>query len=167
MNGSTLAATKAFLCCFFSVDFSMWPVAVGAGKIHSDSATHKPQARQIYPILYNRRVSSFKPIAWLGDSLARLRAAPADIRSDAGYQLDLVQRGETPADFKPMPDVGSGVMEIRLHGDNEFRVFYVARFEDAVYVLHCFVKKTQVTRKADIDLGKQRYATFLGMRKSK
>ena len=76
-------------------------------------------------------MSSFKPIAWLGDSLARLRAAPADIRSDAGYQLDLVQRGETPADFKPMPDFGSGVMEIRLH---------------------CFVKKTQVTRKADIDL---------------
>jgi phage-related protein len=93
-----------------------------------------------------------KPIAWLGDSLARLRAAPSDIRSDAGYQLDLVQRGETPADFRPMPDVGAGVMEIRLHGDNEFRVFYVARFEEAVYVLHAFVKKTQATRKADIDL---------------
>jgi phage-related protein len=108
-----------------------------------------------------------KPIAWLGNSLARLRAAPADIRSDAGYQLDLVQRGETPADFKPMPDVGSSVMEIRLHGDNEFRVFYVARFEEAVYVLHCFVKKTQATRKADIDLGKQRYATLLETRKSK
>lgn len=70
---------------------------------------------------------SLKPIAWLGDSLARLRAAPADIRSEAGYQLDLVQRGGNPADFKPMPDVGSGVMEIRLHGDNEYRVFYVAR----------------------------------------
>ena len=108
-----------------------------------------------------------KPIAWLGVSLARLRAAPADIRSDAGYQLDLVQRGETPADFKPMPDVGSGVLEIRLHGDNEFRVFYLARFEEAVYVLHCFVKKTQATRKADINLGMQRYATLLEARKSK
>jgi phage-related protein len=82
--------------------------------------------------LYNREVSSLKPIAWLGDSLARLRAAPADIRSDAGYQLDLVQRGEAPADFRPMADVGSGVMEIRLHGDNEYRVFYVARFEEAI-----------------------------------
>ena len=51
-----------------------------------------------------------------------------------------------------MPEVGSGVMEIRLHGHNEFRVFYVARFAEAVYVLHCFVKKTQATRKADIDL---------------
>jgi phage-related protein/predicted XRE-type DNA-binding protein len=105
--------------------------------------------------LYNQiSVPSLKPITWLGDSLARLRTAPKDIRSNAGYQLGLVQRGETPADFKPMPDVGAGVMEIRLHGDNEFRVFYVARFEEAVYVLHSFVKKTRATRKIDIDLGK-------------
>ncbi len=97
--------------------------------------------------------------------MVRLRSAPADIRSDAGYQLDLVQRGESPADFKPMPDVGSGVMEIRLHGDNEFRVFYAARFEEAVYVLHCFMKKTQTTRKADIDLGKQRYTALIEERK--
>jgi len=112
-------------------------------------------------------VSSLKPIAWLGDSLARLRAAPAEIRSDAGYQLDLVQRGETPTDFKPMPDVGLGVMEIRVHGENEFRVFYVARFEETVYVLHCFVKKTPATRKTHIDLGKQRYAALLELRRSK
>lgn len=110
---------------------------------------------------------SVKPIAWLGDSLDRLRAAPANVRSDAGYQLDLVQRGEMPADFKSMSDVGAGVMEIRLHGDNEFRVFYVARFEEAVYVLHCFVKKTQATRKADIELGKHRYSVLLEARKAK
>jgi phage-related protein len=103
----------------------------------------------------------------MGDSLARLRAAPADIRSDAGYQLDLVRRGEAPADFRPVPDVGSGVMEIRLHGDSEYRVFYVARFGDAVYVLHCFVKKTQATRKADLDLGRQRYSALLELRRSK
>lgn len=66
-----------------------------------------------------------------------------------------------------MPDVGSGAMEIRLHGDNEYRVFYVARFEEAVYVLHCFVKKTQATRKAGLDLGRQRYSTLLEARKSK
>jgi phage-related protein len=89
------------------------------------------------------------------------------IRSDAGYQLDLVQRGEAPADFRPMPDVGAGVMEIRLHGDNEFRVFYVARFEETVYVLHCFVKKTRATRKADVDLGRQRYVAMIEMRRSK
>ncbi len=68
-----------------------------------------------------------------------------------------------------MPSVGSGVivMEIRLHGDNEFRVFYVARFEEAVYVLHAFVKKTQATRKADIDMGKIRYVAMLEARKGR
>jgi phage-related protein len=96
-----------------------------------------------------------------------LRAAPQNIRSDAGYQLDLVQRGEVPADFKPMPEVGSGVMEIRLHGTNEYRVFFVTRFEEAVYVLHCFVKKTQATRKADLELGKRRFSALLVTRKSK
>lgn len=114
-----------------------------------------------------RAVLSLKPITWLGDSLARLRAAPADTRSDAGYQLELAQRGDTPADFKPMPEVGAGVMEIRLHGDNEFRVFYVARFVEAVYVLHAFVKKSRTTRKADIDLGKMRYTAMLEARRGR
>jgi phage-related protein len=65
------------------------------------------------------------------------------------------------------PAVGAGVVEIRLHGDNEFRVFYVARFEEAVYVLHAFIKKTQATRKADIDLGKARYTAMLGARRGR
>ena len=77
----------------------------------------------------------FKPIVWLGDSLVRLRAAAADIRSDAGYQLDLVQRGEMPTDFQPMPEVGPGAIEIRVHSETEFRVFYITRFVEAVYVL--------------------------------
>jgi phage-related protein len=57
-----------------------------------------------------------------------------------------------------MPDVGAGVIRIRIHRDTEFRVFYAARLEEAVYVLHAFVKKTRATRKADIDLGRERYA---------
>ena len=65
----------------------------------------RDRIHRIYLILYNREVSSLKPIVWLANSLSRLRVAPADIRSDAGYQLDLVQRGETPTDFRPMPDV--------------------------------------------------------------
>ena len=79
--------------------------------------------------------------------------------------MDLVQRGGIPMDFKPMPDVGAGTMEIRLHGENEFRVFYVARFEETVYVLHSFVKKTRSTRKADIDLGKAGYSAMLEARR--
>lgn len=94
-----------------------------------------------YPFLYNRSATRRKPIAWMGDSRVRLQAASANIRSDVGYQLDLIQQGAMPTDFKPMPDVGSGVMEIRVHASSEYRVFYVARFEEAVYVLHCFVKK--------------------------
>ena len=108
-----------------------------------------------------------KPITWLGDSLARLRDAPATIRSNAGYQLGLVQGGDVPSDFKPMPDVGPGVMEIRVHGDNEFRIFYVARFEEAVYVLHCFAKKTRKTSRADIRLGQRRYAAMLEARRER
>lgn len=106
-------------------------------------------------------------MAWMGDSLTRLRAASADIRSDVGYELYQVQRGEAPADFKAMPDVGSGVIEIRVHADNEFRVFYVARFDEAIYVLHCFVKKSRKTPKADIDLGKKRYAALLESRRKR
>ncbi len=64
-----------------------------------------------------------KPVAWLGNSLARLRAAPVDVRADVGYQLDLVQKGETPTDFKPMPDVGPGVTEIRVHGEKPIACF--------------------------------------------
>jgi phage-related protein len=65
-----------------------------------------------------------------------------------------------------MPGVGSGVMEIRVHGATEYRVFYVARFEEAVYVLHCFVKKTRAAREADLELGRQRYRSVLEKRKS-
>ena len=57
-------------------------------------------------------------------------------------------------------------MEFRVHGGNEHRVFYVARYEEAVYVLHCFVKKTQATRKADLDLGRKRYAALIEARTS-
>jgi len=66
-----------------------------------------------------------------------------------------------------MPDVGSGVMEIRVHSENEFRAFYVARYEEAAYVLHSFFKKTRATRKADIELGRRRYAAMLELRRSK
>jgi len=107
-----------------------------------------------------------KPVVWLGNSLVRLRAASVEIRADAGYQLDLVQRGEAPTDFKPNPSVGSGVFEIRVHGENEFRVFYVARFEEAVYVLHCFFKKTRATRKTEIEVGRRRYAAMMELRRS-
>ena len=102
---------------------------------------------------------SVKPVEFLGDSLDRLREFPDDAKQDAGYQLDRVQNGLQPDDFKPMPTIGKGVEEIRVRDDNgTFRVIYTARLADAVYVLHAFQKKTQATSKRDIDLAKQRFA---------
>lgn len=91
-------------------------------------------------------------------ALKCLREFPEDARHDAGYQLDKVQRGEQPVDFKPMPSIGKGVEELRVWDDSgTYRVVYAARFADAVYVLHAFQKKTQATSKRDIELAKKRY----------
>lgn len=105
------------------------------------------------------------PLHWMGDTLDRVRRFSAEARADIGYQLELVQSDETPTDFRPLPDVGPGAAEIRVHAGSEYRVFYVARFEEAVYVLHCFQKKTQKTRDADIELGRQRYRAAMEWRK--
>jgi phage-related protein len=55
-----------------------------------------------------------RPVRFLGDSLKCLRDFPEGARHDAGYQLDKVQRGGQPDDFKPMPSIGKGVEEIRV-----------------------------------------------------
>ena len=100
-----------------------------------------------------------KPIEFLGGSLRSLREFPDDAKRDAGYQLDRVQHGLQPDDFKPMPTIGKGVEEIRVRDDSgAYRIIYTARLADAVYVLHAFQKKTQATSKRDIELAKQRFA---------
>ena len=99
-----------------------------------------------------------KPIRFLGDSLKRLREFPDDVRQDAGYQLDKVQRGEQPDDFKPMPSIGKGVEEIRVWDDSgTYRVIYNGRLESVVVVLHAFQKKTQATSRSDIALARARW----------
>jgi phage-related protein len=103
-----------------------------------------------------------KPIEFRGDSLDRLREFPKEARREAGFQLDRVQRGLEPFDWKPMSSVGAGVREIRVRDESgAFRVLYLAKFEDAVYVLHCFQKKTQATPKRDVDLAEKRYRELL------
>lgn len=103
-----------------------------------------------------------KPICFLGDSLKCLRDFPEDARHDAGYQLDRVQRGGQPDDFKPMPAIGTGVEEIRMRDESGiFRVIYTARRADAVYVLHAFQKKTQATSKRDIDIARRRHSELM------
>ena len=103
-----------------------------------------------------------KPVRFLNDSLKCLREFPKDARNDAGRQLDRVQNGKQPADFKPMPSIGKGVEEIRVWDDaGTFRVIYTARLADAVYVLHCFQKKTQATSKRDIETARARFAQLI------
>lgn len=94
-----------------------------------------------------------KPVVFLGDSLDDLRALPERARRDAGFQIDRVQRGLDPDDWKPMQTVGPGVREIRVRdASGAFRVIYVATFADAIYVLHAFAKKTQRTSARDLTL---------------
>jgi phage-related protein len=115
-----------------------------------------------YKILYNGRIVDPKPVEFLGSALEDLRAFPLTARRDAGHQIDLVQRGLTPDDWKPMNVVGPGVKEIRIRDPSgAFRLIYVAKFAAAVYVLHAFQKKTTKTAQSDIDLAARRYRELL------
>ncbi len=104
-----------------------------------------------------------KPVQFLGDSLKRIREFPDEARQDVGRQLDLVQKGMQPNDFKPMPSVGRGVEEIRLWDEaGTFRVIYTARWKEAIYVLHAFQKKTQTTSKNDVEIAMARFKLLRG-----
>jgi phage-related protein len=109
-------------------------------------------------------VENAKPIQWLGDSRERLRRFPQEARREIGYQLSLIQAGRSAVDWKPIPIVGAGVIEIRVHAEGEYRVFYVAKFEDAVYVLHVFAKKTRKAPSLDVELGRKRYRELVERR---
>ena len=106
-------------------------------------------------------------MCWLGSSLDDLRAFPDDARRAAGYQLGRVQQGLMPSDWKPMTTVGPGVFEIRVHTAVEHRVFYVAKYEAAIYVLHAFEKRTRHTPQAEIVLARKRLADLLHRRATK
>ena len=83
-----------------------------------------------------------------------------------GLELRAVQRGQEPTDFKPISSVGAGVYEIRIHAQDAYRVFYVAKFEEAIYVLHAFQKKIKKTAKHDIEIRRQRYRTAQSRRQA-
>jgi phage-related protein len=107
-------------------------------------------------------MSDAKPVEFWGSALHDLRAFPISARREAGYQLDQVQQGSDPDDWKPMNTVGQGVREIRIRDEaGAFRVMYIAKFADAVYVLDCFQKKTQRTSKTDLELAAKRYREIL------
>lgn len=132
-------------------------------QVYGTDAGSSPSAIfQLDKYIYFDILAGMKPIVFLGDSLGELRAFPDAVRHEAGFQLDKVQRGMMPDDFKPLSTVGKGVQEIRLRdASGAYRIIYIAKLEDAVYVLHAFKKKTQRASKADIELAKRRLAELV------
>lgn len=97
-------------------------------------------------------------VAWLGDSRDALRSFPVRVQGDLGYALYQVQLGQRPPDSKPMKTVGAGVYELRDQDERAwYRVFYLKKIADVIYVLHCFEKRTAQTEKKDIEVAKERF----------
>lgn len=111
-----------------------------------------------YKIIYKQKMPGPKTVEFRGSAIDDLRAFPVLARREAGYQINAVQHGKEPDDWKPMPSIGPGVGEIRIRdATGAFRVVYVAKFTDTIFVLHCFQKKTQRTSKIDLALAEKRY----------
>ncbi len=107
-----------------------------------------------------------KRLLWLGDSRSTLQSFPAKAQDHLGYELEGVQAGRPATDFKPMPSIGAGVEEIRVWVESgTYRVIYIARLAEAVYVLHAFQKKTQQTSQRDVELARTRLKELLRVRK--
>ena len=106
-------------------------------------------------------IIGMKPVVWLGDSLARVRSFAPEARRRAGQELRRIQAGRLPIDWKAMPSIGLGVSELRVRAVGAYRVIYLAKFAEAVYVLHVFEKKSRKTARLDVELARQRYRTLL------
>jgi phage-related protein len=106
-----------------------------------------------------------KPIVWCGDSLRSVRAFPDDARRESGHQLNRLQQGFDPKDWKPMTTVGPGVREIRIRLEGQFRILYIANLPDAVYVLCAFEKKSQKTPQRELQLATNRLHLVLEERR--
>ncbi len=107
-----------------------------------------------------------KGIEFLGTSLKMVREFPAPAKREAGHQLDRVQHGLDPTDWKPMQSVGRGVREIRIQHEGQYRVIYVASFEENVYVLYAFQKKTRKTDRQDLDAARRALKEVLERQRS-
>jgi phage-related protein len=103
------------------------------------------------------QAAALAAVVWLGDSREVLRAFPTGAQQDLGYALYRVQLGQTPPDSKPMRTVGSGVYELREQDARAwYRVFYLKKIENVIYVLHCFEKRTAQTERKNIEVAKER-----------
>ena len=97
-----------------------------------------------------------KPITWLGTSREDVKSFPEKVRQIVGAELMAIQSGYDPSDWKPMNSIGQGVREIRVQYEGQYRVIYIAKFSESIYVLHAFRKKTQRTSRQDMDLARNR-----------
>lgn len=102
-----------------------------------------------------------KSVVWRGSSLRDVRGFSPPGRRAVGRQVRRLQEGKEPTDWKPLSTVGTGVIEIRLHADGEYRVIVAARFAEAIYVLHAFVKKSRKTPIPDLTLARRRFRELL------
>ncbi|HEY9679131.1 MAG TPA: type II toxin-antitoxin system RelE/ParE family toxin [Drouetiella sp.] len=117
----------------------------------------------------SRKKSEKKLTLWFSEKLRdEVRSWPVDVKEDIGGQLNKVEYGGEPDDFKPMKSIGLGVNEIRVRDDgDQYRLIYVAKFEEAIYVLHVITKKkTTKTSQSDIDIAQKRYNQLVQLRKS-
>jgi phage-related protein len=97
-------------------------------------------------------------IGWLGDSLDVVRGYGEAIRRAIGSELRLLQSGEKPLHARPLKTVGRGVWELKIsESEGQFRVVYVVKRNDKIYVLHTFQKKTQQTSRQDLELARARF----------
>jgi phage-related protein len=103
-----------------------------------------------------------EPLKFVGSSLDDIRNFPDEARRAVGFELRAVQSGLDPSDWKPIKNIGSGAKEIRIHVLDEWRVIYVAKFHDVIYVLHSFQKKSHKTSQQDIEIAQRRYKQIGG-----
>lgn len=102
-----------------------------------------------------------RKVVFEGDTLVLIRQFPDDARHRTGYEIDRVQRDKEPESWKPFPAIGQGVREIRIQVGRQFRIIYTAKFDNRVHVLHVFEKKSQKTRKSDIEIAKNRLVEII------
>lgn len=122
-------------------------------------------ARLLEPIY--KKQHNKKPLCWMGTSNEDVRGFPKDARLNLGGELQALERGDDPSNFKALPQVGAGAYEIRIQVGRDFRVIYVAKWADSIYVLHAFEKKTRKTPPADLALASKRYKSAAELAKSR
>ncbi|MEO7222165.1 MAG: type II toxin-antitoxin system RelE/ParE family toxin [Devosia sp.] len=110
-------------------------------------------------------MGEYRPLRFVGRARHELKGLPRAVYAEAGRWLNTIQEGKEPPDWRPMTSIGQGVAELRLRDSKgAYRVIYVAKFAEAVYVLHSFEKKSQKTSRQDLDIASTRYRDLLRQR---